>query len=147
MRVVNCNVLVGYNWGCSSVVERMLCMYEAPGSIPGISTCFEVVQSDGIWFGNRYKSQMQNKSLSPQTCDRSWIQAAEMGFLRRVAGVSLWNKVRSSVIREGLGLEPPLLHVERSQLRWFRHLPSKDATWAPPLGGVPGASSWEETEG
>ena len=24
-------------WGCSSVVERMLCMYEAPGSIPGIS--------------------------------------------------------------------------------------------------------------
>jgi hypothetical protein len=23
--------------GCSSVVERMLCMYEAPGSIPGIS--------------------------------------------------------------------------------------------------------------
>ena len=27
--------------GCSSVVERMLCMYEAPGSIPGISkTCY-----------------------------------------------------------------------------------------------------------
>ena len=25
------------NRGCSSVVERMLCMYEAPGSIPGIS--------------------------------------------------------------------------------------------------------------
>lgn len=24
--------------GCSSVVERMLCMYEAPGSIPGISS-------------------------------------------------------------------------------------------------------------
>jgi hypothetical protein len=27
-------------WGYSSVVERMLCMYEAPGSIPGISTRF-----------------------------------------------------------------------------------------------------------
>ncbi len=26
--------------GCSSVVERMLCMYEAPGSIPGISTFY-----------------------------------------------------------------------------------------------------------
>ena len=26
-----------FRWGCSSVVERMLCMYEAPGSIPGIS--------------------------------------------------------------------------------------------------------------
>ena len=29
-------------WGCSSVVERMLCMYEAPGSIPGISTLAEL---------------------------------------------------------------------------------------------------------
>ncbi|KAK5888302.1 hypothetical protein CesoFtcFv8_016814 [Champsocephalus esox] len=53
---------------------------------------------------------------------RSRIQAAEMGFLRRVAGVSLRDKVRSSVIREGLGVEPLLLRVERSQLRWFGHL-------------------------
>ena len=30
------------------------------------------------------------------------LEAAEMGFLRRVAGVSLRDKVRSSVIREGL---------------------------------------------
>ena len=37
---------------------------------------------------------------------RSLIQADEMGFLRRVAGVSLRDKVRSSVIREGLGVEP-----------------------------------------
>jgi len=50
------------------------------------------------------------------------IQAAEMGFLRRVAGISLRDKVRSSVIREGLGVELLLLRVERSQLRWFRHL-------------------------
>ena len=28
---------INFRWGCSSVVERMLCMYEAPGSIPGIS--------------------------------------------------------------------------------------------------------------
>ena len=26
--------------GCSSVVERKLCMFEAPGSIPGVSTYF-----------------------------------------------------------------------------------------------------------
>ncbi|KAK5925540.1 hypothetical protein CgunFtcFv8_018055 [Champsocephalus gunnari] len=45
-----------------------------------------------------------------------------MGFLCRVAGVSLRDKVRSSVIREGLGVEPLLLRVERSQLRWFGHL-------------------------
>ena len=31
-------------WGCSSVVERMLCMYEAPGSIPGISIYFNCIQ-------------------------------------------------------------------------------------------------------
>ena len=46
---------------------------------------------------------------------RSRIQAAEMGFLHRVAGVSLRDKVRSSVIREGLEVEP-------LQLRWFGHL-------------------------
>ena len=50
------------------------------------------------------------------------LQAARMGFLRRVAGFSLRDRVRSSVIREGLGVQPLLLHVERSQLRWFGHL-------------------------
>ena len=37
--------------------------------------------------------------------ERTRIQAAEMGFLRRVAGVSFRDKVRSSVIWEGLGVE------------------------------------------
>ena len=50
---------------------------------------------------------------------RSRIQAAEMSFLRRVAGLSLRDRVRSSVIRERLRVEPLLLHIERSQLRWF----------------------------
>nr|XP_054599772.1 uncharacterized protein LOC129164266 [Nothobranchius furzeri] len=53
---------------------------------------------------------------------RSRIQAAEMSFLRRVAGLSLRDRVRSSVIREGLGVDPLLLHIERSQLRWLGHL-------------------------
>ncbi len=52
----------------------------------------------------------------------SQIQVAEAGFLRRVASVSLKDKVRSSVICEILGVEPLLLRVERSQLRLFRHL-------------------------
>ncbi|TWW59478.1 hypothetical protein D4764_06G0010080 [Takifugu flavidus] len=39
---------------------------------------------------------------------RSRIQAAEMSFLRRVAGLSLRDRVRSSDIREGLGVEPLL---------------------------------------
>ena len=45
-----------------------------------------------------------------------------MGFHRRVASVSLRDRVRNSVIREGLGVELQLLCVERSQLRWFGHL-------------------------
>ena len=53
---------------------------------------------------------------------RSRIQAVEMSFLRRVAGHSLRDRVRSSVTREELGVEPLLLHIERSQLRWLGHL-------------------------
>ena len=53
---------------------------------------------------------------------RSRVQAAEMSFLRRVAGFSLRDRVRSSVIRQGLGVEPLLLRIERSQLRWLGHL-------------------------
>uniref|UniRef100_A0A8C9WAJ3 Reverse transcriptase domain-containing protein n=1 Tax=Scleropages formosus TaxID=113540 RepID=A0A8C9WAJ3_SCLFO len=40
---------------------------------------------------------------------RSRIQAAEMSFLRRVAGRTLRDRVRSSVTREELGVEPLLL--------------------------------------
>ena len=50
------------------------------------------------------------------------IQAAEMGFLHRMSGLSLRDRVRSSVIRGGLGVEPLLLCIERSQMRWLRHL-------------------------
>ncbi len=53
---------------------------------------------------------------------RSRIQVAEMSFLRRVAGHTLRDRVRSSVTWEELGVEPLLLHIERNQLRWLRHL-------------------------
>ncbi len=52
---------------------------------------------------------------------RSQIETAEMGFLRRVAGVSLTDKVRNFVVHEELGVESLLLCVERRQLRWFGH--------------------------
>ncbi|KAK0135268.1 TATA box-binding protein-associated factor RNA polymerase I subunit A [Merluccius polli] len=51
---------------------------------------------------------------------RSRVQA--MSFLRRVAGLSLKDRVRSSVIREELGVDPLLLRAERSQMRWLGHL-------------------------
>ncbi|TWW77626.1 Ventricular zone-expressed PH domain-containing protein [Takifugu flavidus] len=53
---------------------------------------------------------------------RSRIQATEMSFLHRVAGLSLRDRVRSPDIREELGIEPLLLYIERSQLGWLRHL-------------------------
>ncbi|TWW81730.1 R2DM Retrovirus-related Pol polyprotein from type II retrotransposable element [Takifugu flavidus] len=57
---------------------------------------------------------------------RSRVQAAEMSFLRRVAGLG-WashprDRVRSSAIWEELGVEPLLLRVERSQMGWLGHL-------------------------
>lgn len=38
---------------------------------------------------------------------RSLIQAAEISFLQWVAGLSLINSVRSSVMWEGIAAEPP----------------------------------------
>ncbi|TWW71235.1 hypothetical protein D4764_17G0007180 [Takifugu flavidus] len=45
-----------------------------------------------------------------------------MSFLRRVAGLSLRDRVRGSVIQEEPGVELLLLRVERSQMRWLGHL-------------------------
>ena len=50
---------------------------------------------------------------------RLWIQAAEMSFLQRGTGLSLRDRGRSSTIWKELGVEPLLLHIERSRLRWF----------------------------
>ena len=46
---------------------------------------------------------------------RSQVQVSEMGFLQRIEGVTLFNKMRSSET-------PLLLRIERSQLRWFGHV-------------------------
>ena len=46
---------------------------------------------------------------------RSQVQASEIKFLRRIEGVTLFNKVRSSEIRKSLNIEPLLLRIERSQ--------------------------------
>ncbi len=75
---------------------------------------------------------------------RSRIQASKMSFLRRVAGCSLRDRVRSSVTREELRVEPLLLHIERVQLKWLGHLfrmPPGCLTgkvfWARPTGRRP----------
>ena len=53
---------------------------------------------------------------------RSRVQAAEMGFLRRISGLTLLDKVKSADIRESLNIEALLLRLERSQLRWYVHV-------------------------
>ena len=63
---------------------------------------------------------------------RSQIQMVEISFLHRVAGHTLRYRVRSSVTREELGVQPLLLHIQRDQLRWIRHL------FQMPPGRLPG---------
>ena len=63
---------------------------------------------------------------------RSRVQAAEMRFLRKIVGVTRLDRVRNTAIREKLATEPLLLHIEKSQLRWFGHvcrMPHERLTW------------------
>ena len=53
---------------------------------------------------------------------RSQLQAYEMRFLHSIEGVTLFDKERSSEIRKSLTIEPLLLGIERSPLKWFRHV-------------------------
>ena len=53
---------------------------------------------------------------------RSRVQAAEMRFLRRIFGVTRMDQVRNTLIREAINVEPLLLWVEKSQLRWRGHV-------------------------
>ena len=52
---------------------------------------------------------------------RSRVQAAEMGVLRRVSGLTLLYIVECADIRESLNIKSLLLRRERSQLRWYGH--------------------------
>ena len=49
-------------------------------------------------------------------------EAFEVRFLRRIEGVTLCNKLCSSAILKSLTIEPLLLRMEKSQLRWFGHV-------------------------
>jgi len=53
---------------------------------------------------------------------QSQEQASEIRFLRTIEDVTLFDKVRSSKIRKYLNIEPLLLRIEKSQLRWFGHV-------------------------
>ncbi|VDP15220.1 unnamed protein product [Soboliphyme baturini] len=53
---------------------------------------------------------------------RTRVQAAEMGFLSRVGGLTRLDMVRNTNIRESLGVKPMLFGIEKSQLRLFGHV-------------------------
>ena len=53
---------------------------------------------------------------------RSQMQASEMRFLRKIKGVTMFDKHRNTAIREFLDIESLLLWIERSRLRWFVHV-------------------------
>ena len=53
---------------------------------------------------------------------RSRVQAAEMGFSRRMSGLTVLDKCKSAGICESLNVESLLLRLERLQLRWYRHV-------------------------
>lgn len=53
---------------------------------------------------------------------------AEISLLRRVAGPSLRERVRSSVTWEELRVKPLLIHIEGSQMKWLGHLSHHEET-------------------
>ena len=53
---------------------------------------------------------------------RSRVQAVNMSFLRKVRGLFLLDKVKSTDIRQSLNIEPLLLCIEQSRLRWYDHV-------------------------
>lgn len=74
---------------------------------------------------------------------RLQTQLAKISFLQALSGLSLTDSFRSSVIREGLRLEPLVLGIQRWQLRWSRHL----SRMPPGQRGVSGMSYWGEAPG
>jgi hypothetical protein len=54
------------------------------------------------------------------------IQAAEMKFLRSIAGVTKMDKIRSKEIRKRLSVERLSYKIGKERLRWFGHMKRMD---------------------
>ena len=50
------------------------------------------------------------------------VEAAEIYFLRKVAGLSLLDKVETTYICQSVNIERSLLHIERLQLRLYGYV-------------------------
>ena len=74
--------------------------------------------------------------------DRKNEIVAEMSNIRRVAG--LRKRMWGSDIRRELGIEPLLLYVRQKGPAEVVQASDQDASRAPPIGGLPGTSNWQE---
>ena len=66
-------------------------------------------------------SHLCHKSCSMTKWVRSQVRASEMRFLRRIKGVTLLNKERSSEIRKSRK-HRTRQQIEKSQLRWLGYV-------------------------
>ena len=56
-----------------------------------------------------------------------WEMMFEMGCLRCICGLTLWNKVRNEEVRRRLQVERHLSgRVDHCVLRWFGHMDQMD---------------------
>lgn len=67
--------------------------------------------------------------LVPQRI-RSCVQEAEISFFWRVAGVSLWDRMRSSVNKVGVRVKPLLLHIKKKLAKVDEHRRRIPPRWA-----------------
>lgn len=50
------------------------------------------------------------------------VRGPEMAFLRAIKGITRHDKQHNIAVRESLAVEPAMLRLEKSQLRWLGHL-------------------------
>jgi hypothetical protein len=58
--------------------------------------------------------------------NQSAIQACEMRFLRKIEGKRRRGRIRNTITRETVGVQPIQEYVERSQLKWYGHVNRMD---------------------
>ena len=50
---------------------------------------------------------------------RLQMQASEIRLLRKIEGITMFDKLHNSAIQESLNTESLFLRIKKSQLRWF----------------------------